>query len=152
MNLKKKSLILSVVFVIIIQLILYINNSQKSSFKYFIWNIQEITIGRLISISFFSGLFISTILNKTIISNIKTYSPNEGEDYQKEKYSDFINKEDNNTSFDIPPQRDLREPQPTISVNYRVIKNSNENDFVEENFDSNNQKYQDDWENNDADW
>lgn len=152
MDLKKKSLILSIFFIIIIQVILFINNTQKSSFRYFIWNIQEITIGRLISISFFSGLIISTILNKTITSNIKTYSPNLEDDYDKEYNSDFINKEDNNSSFDIPPQRDLRDTQPTISVNYRVIKNSNEKDYTETNFDSNNIKYQDDWEDNVADW
>ena len=59
MNLKNKSLIFSTFFIITIQIFLYLNNSQKSSFRYFIWNIQEVRIGKLICISFASGLMMS---------------------------------------------------------------------------------------------
>ena len=30
--------------------------------------------------------------------------------------------------YEMPPERDLRDTQPTISVNYRVIKNKAENE------------------------
>ena len=36
------------------------------SFRYFQWAVQEVSIGKLISISFFSGLFISAFLNTAI--------------------------------------------------------------------------------------
>ena len=68
---KKKYLLLILFFIIIFQIILFTNNNQKTSFRYFKWNLQEISIGKLISISFLSGLFISTLLNTTITSSRK---------------------------------------------------------------------------------
>ena len=77
MDLKKKSLILSILFVLIIQISLLINNRQKTSFRYFIWNIEQVSIGRLICISFISGLLISSILNNTLNKNDRTFSKND---------------------------------------------------------------------------
>ena len=65
---KKKYLFLSLFLIIIIQTLLYTNNNQKTSFRYFKWTLQEVSIGKLISISFFSGLFVSTLLNTTFNS------------------------------------------------------------------------------------
>ena len=66
---KKKYLLLTLFLIIIFQILLYTNNNnQKTSFRYFKWTLQEVSIGKLISISFFSGLFISTLLNTTITS------------------------------------------------------------------------------------
>ena len=73
---KKKYLLLTLFLIIIFQILLYTNNNQKTSFRYFKWTLQEVTIGKLISISFFSGLFVSTLLNTTITSTSlrkKTY-------------------------------------------------------------------------------
>ena len=152
MNFKKKSLILGISLIISIQVLLFINNKQTTSFKYFIWSIQNVSIGKLISISFISGLIMSSIINKSLGVNIK---------------SDLINKEQYNTNFDdnnsvnideeirvdeIPPERDLRDIQPTISVNYRVIKDSNEKDLKKKGMTSKAQQYIDDWNNNDSEW
>ena len=52
----------------------------------------------------------------------------------------------------MPPERDLRDTQPTISVNYRVIKDNGENQLRERNQSSQNTQYQDDWDNNDLEW
>jgi len=65
---KKKYLLLTLFLIIILQTILYTNNNQKTSFRYFKWTLQEVSIGKLISISFFSGLFLSSLLNTTIAS------------------------------------------------------------------------------------
>ncbi len=65
---KKKYLLITLFLIIIFQSLLYTNNKQKTSFRYFKWNLQEVTIGKLISISFFSGLFLGTLLNTTITS------------------------------------------------------------------------------------
>ena len=52
----------------------------------------------------------------------------------------------------MPPERDLREAQPTISVNYRVIKKNIDNGSKDINRNSKNSKYQEDWENTDSEW
>jgi len=144
---KKKYLLLTLFFIIIFQIVLYTNNNQKTSFRYFKWTLQEISIGKLISISFFSGLFVSTLLNTTITSTSfrkKTFENVE---------DDFINnnEEEMEPNVEMPPQRDIRETQPTISVNYRVVKNMNNNKLKKEpNY--SNQDNKDDWDNSDNDW
>ena len=55
------------------------------------------------------------------------------------------------TNFEMPPQRDIRETQPTISVNYRVVKNMNDNNFKKDQSYSN-QDIKDDWDSADNDW
>jgi len=145
---KKKYLLLTLFLIIIFQALLYTNNNQKASFRYFKWTLQEVSIGKLISISFFSGLFISTILNTAIARN--SFRNNISENLEDDFVSKY-NEEDLGSSVEIPPQRDVRETQPTISVNYRVVKNINDNNFKNDrnNSDLDNQ---DDWDNADNDW
>ena len=152
MNYKKKSIILSIFLIIIIQIILLINNKTKTSFRYFIWNIEDISIGRLISISFISGLLISSILNNTLNNNIRTYSKKEDDEIRTNKNDYLKNNEENNNSYEMPPERDLRETQPTISVNYRVIKDNGEKELKDRKQNPKNSQYQDDWNNNESQW
>ena len=144
---KKKYLLLYIFLIIIFQLLIYTNNNQRTSFRYFKWTIQEVSIGKLISISFFSGLFISTLLNTTIDSNKKN---------TLENIEDIIeplnNEEEMKSNLEMPPERDIRDSQPTISVNYRVIKNSEENNSKNDQNYSNNYDYKDDWDNDVNDW
>ena len=145
---KKKYLLLTLFLIIIFQILLYTNNNQKTSFRYFKWTLQEVSIGKLISISFFSGLFVSTLLNKTITSTSsrkKTFENVENDSASK------INEDDMEPSFEIPPQRDIRETQPTISVNYRVVKNMNDNN-LEKDQNYSNTDYSEDWDNTYNDW
>ena len=145
---KKKYLFLTLFLLIIFQFLLYTNNNQKTSFRYFKWTIQEVSIGKLISISFFSGLFISTLLNTTITST--RFRKNTFENVE----DDFVsqnNEEDMEPNVEIPPQRDIRETQPTISVNYRVVKNMNDNNSKKDQSYTN-QDINDDWDNADNDW
>jgi uncharacterized membrane protein YciS (DUF1049 family) len=144
---KKKYLLFTLFFIIIFQILLYTNNNQKTSFRYFKWTLQEVSIGKLISISFFSGLFVSTLLNTTITSTSfrkKTFENVE---------DDFVsnNEEEMESNVEMPPQRDIRETQPTISVNYRVVKNMNDNNLKKDQSYSN-QDIKDDWNNVDNDW
>jgi len=145
---KKKYLLLTLFLIIIFQILLYTNNNQKSSFRFFKWTLQEVSIGKLISISFFSGLFVSTLLNKTITStSFRKKTIENVED-------DFVstnNDEDMEPKVEMPPQRDIRETQPTISVNYRVVKNMNDNNLKKDQSYSN-QDIKDDWDNADNDW
>ena len=145
---KKKYLLLTLFLIIILQILLYTNNNQKTSFRYFKWTLQEVSIGKLISISFFSGLFVSTLLNTTITST--SFRKKTIENIE----DDFIspnNEEDMEPNFEMPPQRDIRETQPTISVNYRVVKNMNDNNFKKD-LNYSNQDNEDDWNNADNDW
>jgi len=144
---KKKYLLLTIILIIIVQIALHTNNKQRSSFRYFKWTIQEVSIGKLINISFFSGLLISTLLTTTISSYKKNVIEN-----IEENYEPLNNEEDIKSNIDIPPQRDIRDAQPTISVNYRVVKNTEENYLKREQNYSNNPDNKDDWENDDNDW
>jgi len=145
---KKKYLLLALILIIIFQTLLYTNNNQKTPFRYFKWTLKEVSIGKLISISFFSGLFVSTLLNTTIASTSfrkKTFENVE---------DDFVsnnNEEEMEQNIEMPPQRDIRETQPTISVNYRVVKNMNDNNLKKDQSYSN-QDIKDDWDNADNDW
>ena len=146
---KKKYLLLTLFLIIIFQILLYANNNQKASFRYFKWTLQEVSVGKLISISFFSGLFVSTLLNTTITSTSfrkKTFE-NVEDDFVSEN-----NEEDMESNVGIPPQRDIRETQPTISVNYRVVKNMDDNNLKKDRNYSNKPDNKDDWDNGDNDW
>ena len=146
---KKKYLLLILFLIVIFQILLYTNNNQKTSFRYFKWTVKEVSIGKLISISFLSGLFVSTLLNTTITSTSfrkKTFENME---------DDFVpnnDEEEMEPNVEIPPQRDIRETQPTISVNYRVAKNMDDNNFKKDRNYSNNPDNKDDWDNADNDW
>ena len=145
---KKKLLLLTLFLIIIFQTLLYTNNNQKTSFRYFKWTLQEVSIGKLISISFFSGLFISTLLNTTITKT--SFKKNTFENVEDDFVSQNI-EDDMESNLEMPPQRDIRETQPTISVNYRVVKNMNDNNFKKDLNDSNPDN-EDDWDNADNDW
>ena len=151
MNHKKRNIILSIFFIIFLQVLLLIHNRQKTSFRYFIWNIEEVSIGRLISISFTSGLLISVFLTKLQEININTYQNNEVEKTISDN-KDSINSEENVDNIEIPPERDLRDPQPTISVNYRVIKENGEYESRERSPRSRKNKSQDDWSDSSSEW
>ncbi len=147
MMLKKKFLLLTIFFIIASQILIYTNNNDKTSFKFFVWTVQEVTIGKLISISFFSGLFISTFLN----SQFKNHKKNTIESLD-DRNEPFNNEEELESNIDIPPQRNVRDPQPTISVNYRVVKNMEENNSKRDRSYYKNLNNEDDWDNDVNDW
>ena len=144
---KKNFLLLILFFIIVFQTLLYTNNNQKTSFRFFEWTAQKVSIGKLISISFFSGLFVSTLLNITTTSINKKSTKNIEDDHEALNNDEYIN-----SNIEMPPQRDIRDAQPTISVNYRVVKNTEENNLKrDQNYSSNNDN-EDDWVNNNNDW
>ena len=144
---KKKYLLLTFFLIIIFQILLYTNNKERVSFRYFKWTVQEVSVGKLISISFFSGLFISVFLNTTITGYKKNTLEN-----AEENYEPLNDEEDMKSNAEMPPQRDIRDSQPTISVNYRVVQNREENySKSDQNF-SNKPDNKNDWINDDNDW
>ena len=87
-------------------------------------------------------------MNATITST--SSKKNTLENVQDESVSQN-NEEDIEPNVEIPPQRDIRETQPTISVNYRVIKNMNDDNLKKERNYSNPHN-EDDWDKADNDW
>ena len=148
MIIKKKFILFTLLLIIIFQALLYTNNNQKTSFRYFKWTLQEVSIGKLITISFFSGLLISTLINTKITINKKNTFEN-----IEENYEPLDNEEDDSKyNIEMPPQRDVRDSQPTISVNYRVVKNTEENNSERDQNFSNKADNIEDWYNDDNDW
>ena len=147
MNFKKKFLLLTLFLIIVFNTLIYINNNHKTSFRYFRWTVREVSIGKLVLISFFSGLFISTLSNTKIAIYQKNNFKNIEEDYEP-----LDNEEDDiKSNVEMPPQRDVRDAQPTISVNYRVVRNTEENNLKrDQNF--LNIDDVDDWDNDDNEW
>ena len=144
---KNKFLLLILFLIIIFQALLFTNNNQKIKFRFLKWTAQEVSIGKLVSISFFSGLFISTLLNSTV----SNYKENIVENIE-ENFKPLNNEEDIKSNIEIPPQRDIRDAQPTISVNYRVVKNTEENNFKRAQNYSFSSDDKDDWDNDENDW
>ena len=118
----------------------------------------EVAVKELIS-----WLRISTILNKTLDNNFKRYLINEENNKRSPENENSINFENdkttpeddnaiNNENHEMPPERDLRDTQPTISVNYRVIKDNIENETIERNKRSKNNQTYDDWINRSDEW
>ena len=144
---KKKYLLLPFFLIIIIQILLYTNNKERVSLRYLKWTVQDVSIGKLISISFFSGLFISAFLNTTITEYKKNTFEN-----AEENYEPLNNEEDMKSNVEMPPQRDIRDSQPTISVNYRVVQNGEDNYSKSDQNLSDKPDYKNDWVNDDNDW
>ena len=148
---KKRSFILTIFVIIIIQILLYVSNNRKSTFRYFIWNIEEVKIGKLIGFSFVSGLLMSSLLQ--IASEVKNKN-NLNTIYEEKdsNYANLVNEKEIKTSESIPPQRDVRDPQPTISVNYRVIKKTRNSQQIDDDDYLNEKIEEDDWDNDENDW
>ncbi len=144
---KKKYLLLTFFFIITFQILLYTNNKQRVSLRYLKWTVQEVSIGKLISISFFSGLLISSFLNTTITSFKTNTFENSDENYEPLNNEEFMK-----SNVEMPPQRDIRDSQPTISVNYRVVQNGDENYSKTDQNLSDKPDNKNDWVNDDNDW
>ena len=144
---KKKFLLLTFFLIITFQAFLYSNNNQKTTFRYFKWTVQEISTGQLINIAFFSGLFLSTLLNTSVSSSKKNTVENTEDNNESLNDEDYME-----SNIEMPPQRDIRDAQPTISVNYRVVKNIEDNNLKSDQYYSNSSNIKDDWDNEDNDW
>lgn len=153
MIIRKKGLLFTLILIISIQSLIYLNNAEKTSFKFFIWNSQEIKLGKLISISFISGFLISTFISNNVITkNINRSTSTKNNKVNSNDDGNDVEENYNQTKNEIPPQRDVRDTQPTISVNYRVIKNSRTNFPDNDEKATKSNEYIEDWTNNESDW
>ena len=153
MNINKKLVAFFIFFPILTLSILNIKNPEKTKFYLFTFKTEEISLGNLITITFISGFSFSSVLS--------LISKNNSQELLKD---DFINDEEifktdeNDSSQELdsnrPPERDVRESQPTISVNYRFVDQNN-NSYGSKNTKetiNNLNNNNNDWENYDNEW
>ena len=153
MNTNKKLIAFYIFFSIFILSILNLKNPEKTKFYLFTSKTEEISLGNLITITFISGFSFSSVLNLISKNNSKESLENNFTNYEE------IDKSDNNNfsqelNSNRPPERDVRESQPTISVNYRFVDQDNNSYRSQETAKTiNNSNYEDnDWVNFDNEW
>ena len=150
MNIKNKLITFFIFFSILTLSILNIKNPEKTKFYLFTSKTEEISLGNLITITFISGLTFSSIL--TLISKNNSQETI-GENFINDE--DIDNSDENNCiqemESDRPPERDIRESQPTISVNYRFVDQDN-NTYNSKNTKINLNNDNNDWLNDDNEW
>ena len=153
MNINKKLIAFFIFFSIITLSILNIKNPQKTKFYLFTSKLEEISLGNLITITFLSGFSFSSALSLISKNNSQELLEDKyinDEEIYKTEDNDFSQKYDSNP----PPERDVRESQPTISVNYRFVDQNN-NSYSSKNTKetiNNLNNTDNDWENYDNEW
>ena len=153
MNINKKLIVSFVFFSIFILSILNIKNPEKTKFYLFTSKTEEISLGNLITITFISGFSFSSVLNLISKNDSQKSLENNFTNYEE------IDKSDNNNfsqefNSNRPPERDVRESQPTISVNYRFVDQNN-NSYSSKNSSKKNINFNredNDWSSNDDEW
>ena len=150
MNIKKKLITIFIFFSIFILSILNIINPEKTKFYLFTSKIEEISLGNLITMTFIAGFSFSTVLSLISKNNSRELLENNFPIYE-----DIDKSDENNFSQDLnsnpPPERDVRDSQPTISVNYRFVDQDN-NSYSSKKTTNNPNKEDNDWINYDNEW
>ena len=153
MYFKNKIISIFIFFSILTLSMINIKNYEKTKFYLFTSKIEEISLGNLITIAFISGFTFSSLL--TLISKNNLQESLENNIAKKEEMD---NADQNITNQEIesirPPERDVRESQPTISVNYRFVDQDN-NSFSSKNTNKTNSNLDNkdnDWANYDNEW
>ena len=153
MNINKKLIAFFIFFSISILLILNVKNPEKTKFYLFTYKTEEISLGNLINIAFISGFSLSSVLSLISKNNSQESLNNnltDNENIDKSSEDDFIQESNSNR----PPERDVRESQPTISVNYRFVDQDNYS-YSSKNASksiNNPNKEDNDWVNYDNEW
>ena len=157
MKLKKNLIILIFLLTTITLSIINLKNTSKTYLYFLNFKTEKLTLGSFITLSFLAG-FTSTFTFSYLTSskNENKIFNDEGRDINSETLqgnSTEKNTEINESINDRPPERDIRDSQPTISVNYRVIKQNNtEVNDKDKGYIDNKYKNYDDWEEIESNW
>ena len=152
MNIKRNLINFFIITILSSLAIINVKNPIKTKFLLFTSKIENISLGNLITIAFISGYSSSSLLILIAFNkNIKLKEDISSIDEEINTYKE--NEPEKNIKSDRPPERDIRESQPTISVNYRFIdpeniyKSNNGNSKKDKLVDDNN-----DWINIENEW
>ena len=150
MNINKKFIAFFIFLSILILSILNIKNPEKTKFYLFTSKTEEISLGNLITMTFIAGFSFSSVLSLISKNNSQELLENNFTNYEEIDKSD-----ENNFSQDLnsnpPPERDVRDSQPTISVNYRFVDQDN-NSYSSKKTTNNPNNEDNDWVNYDNEW
>ena len=156
MNPGKKFIIFIFILSILVTTFINLKNQSKVSFYFFTAKIEKITLGNLITLSIIAGYSFSNLMTLLVYSEKKINLKINDNDTKfignEEKAREFGN--DNENIFIRPPERDIRDSQPTISVNYRFV-DKNDSSFKPDNSDNELEREginNDDWINSRDDW
>ena len=153
MNFKNKFITFFIFLSILTLSIVNIKNYEKTKFYLFTSKIEEISLGNLITLAFISGFTFSSLL--TLISKNNLQESLE-DNYNIDEEVDNTNKYNSSQEIESlrPPERDVRESQPTISVNYRFIDQDNNSTSSKnrKKTNSNLNSEENDWGNYDNEW
>ena len=145
----KKNLIGFFIFLSILSLwIINIKNTEKTKFYLFTSKTEQISLGNLITVAFISGFTFSSLLTLISKNNSEESLEDNFIDDDDEIETTDENKFSPKVEFNRPPERDVRESQPTISVKYRFVdqdNNSYESKNNINNEDNDWLKYEDEW-------
>ena len=151
----KKNLIILIILLTTITLSIFnVKNTSKTYLYFLNFKTEQLTLGSFVTLSFLAG-FTTTFTFSYLTSN-ENKRLDEKKDINSEPVEGaFI---ENNNKFneslkDRPPERDIRDSQPTISVNYRVIKQNNtEVNDIDEAYTENKYQNYDDWQEIESNW
>ena len=120
MNIKNK-LIAFFIFILIFTLSIFnVKNPEKIKFYLFTSKKEQISLGNLITLTFVSGFTLSSLLTLISKTNLQASS-----DDNFINYDEIEQSVENNTyqefKSDRPPERDVRESQPT-TVSYTHLR------------------------------
>ena len=150
MNINKKLIAFYIFFSIFILSILNLKNPEKTKFYLFTSKTEEISLGNLITMTFIAGFSFGSALSLISKNNSQELLENNFTNYEEIDKSD-----ENNFSQDLnsnpPPERDVRDSQPTISVNYRFVDQDN-NSYSSKKTTDNPNNEDNDWVNYDNEW
>ena len=150
MNINKKLIVSFIFFSIFILSILNIKNPEKTKFYLFTSKTEEISLGNLITMTFIAGFSFSSVLSLISKNNSQELLENNFTNYEEIDKSDENNISQNLNS-NPPPERDVRDSQPTISVNYRFVDQDN-NSYSSKKTTDNPNNEDNDWVNYDNEW
>ena len=136
------------------------NQKENTRLRILIWNTPSLSLGRYLALSLGTGFTFSYLIT-TYIAKTNQYNQKESLNYKDEsKYeetNDYIDSTTKLTYDNTLIERDINDPKPTITANFRIInrskatktdfinyKNINNTNFEElaEQDDENSKKYQ----------
>ena len=153
MRIKRNLIIFFIISLTSFLTIINIKNPTKTKFYLFTSKIEKISLGNLITISFLFGYSFSSILS-LISRDISYITNNKNNIYENESENFIENDNDDMPKSDRPPERDIRESQPTISVNYRFVEQDNNSykSKIDINNENNLDEVDSDWINKENNW
>tara|TARA_Y100000589_G_C26783976_1_gene478973 strand:+ start:115 stop:576 length:462 start_codon:yes stop_codon:yes gene_type:complete len=153
MNFKNKFFVFFILISIGILTIINIKNPEKTKFYLLTSKTEEISLGNLITITYLTGFTFTALLNILSKNNFKKSLTNEFS-HEEEIDKSYMNNLNQEFESIRPPERDIRESQPTISVNYRFVDQDNDTLNAKNSSTSKNDlnSSSNDWSDIDNDW